>query len=216
MKSYKITNMSTLSIVIEDMGVSLPGPLATVTVTEDVLNRSKLLHTLSRFLKIEEVIKTTPVWPFVTGKPARITTVSSKSPPPSIPKRPAPTKASPDSKPVNVGPAPVSSSVEKAVQSAPATTNSSALEKQVEVLSGKLDSLVDLLMKNASSPAVFAVNPGPDAPISKTTSFEEPIFIPSTMVPTTKDSNLNVKQEEIKTADLTDAVATLKRMRGKK
>lgn len=209
MKTYRITNMSSLSIVIEDIGVALPGPHSTATVDESLLNASRLIGPLMRYLKVEEVKPRLPVWPLAVEKPTRITTVATK-------------KSIPVPKPAPATPPVVQSASQKTVVATPAlaspVASNAVLERRVEDLTGKLDRLVDVLMKNASSPTVVHVNSSSpqafgQAPVAKS---DEPIFIPSSVVPKTDTASLTMKTSEVKTSNLEGTVDLLRQMRGKK
>lgn len=209
MKTYRITNMSSLSIVIEDIGVALPGPLSTATVDESLLNASRLIGPLMRYLKVEEVKPRLPVWPLAVEKPTRITTVATKRSIPT-PKPAAPTPPvvqSPTQKTVVAAP----------IQAVPAASNA-VLEKRVEDLTGKLDRLVDVLMKNASAPTVVHVNSSSPQSYNQSVApkSDEPLFIPSSVVPKTETASVTMKTSEVKTSDLEGTVDLLRQMRGKK
>jgi hypothetical protein len=62
----KITNISSISVVIEDMGVYLPGRGDSSIVNADILKKSRNILDVKGLIRIDEVKvpKPMPVWPF--------------------------------------------------------------------------------------------------------------------------------------------------------
>ena len=55
MRKVKLTNISSMGIVIEDIGVRLNGFGSSIVVDGDLLAGSRIFPTLSHHLKVEEI-----------------------------------------------------------------------------------------------------------------------------------------------------------------
>ena len=92
MDKKKITNTSTLSVVIEDIGVRLSGRGAFVIIDASLLASSRLLEQVRPLLVIEDYQTSPSIWPVAVKPPPTVTRIVSNRAPPAPPKV-APTTA---------------------------------------------------------------------------------------------------------------------------
>jgi len=100
MAQKRITNMSSMSVVIEDIGVRLNGRGSTVIIDAGLLASSKLINQVSSLLLIEDYRPAPAIWPFATNPPPTVTKIKSDRKPPEPPKVAVPANQSLDLSPL--------------------------------------------------------------------------------------------------------------------
>ena len=181
---YKITNLISSGVVLEDLKVHLPGKGSWIIVHAASADASEDLRKNRHLVKLEAIYirKPMPVWPFIKSVPTKNT--------------------------LPLGP----------------IHDSQELGKLLSSVRGIEAALRELLLRPSPAPAdvlaahVHAIRqrggipsglPGGSDPA------DDPIFIPSQIVPTDLDADIRSHEGEVKKDDFDEAADALRRVRGK-
>lgn len=204
---YKITNMLSTSVTVEDLGINLPAG-GTCTVRADAWSRSNDARNLEaqRWVKADKQ--------FVAGRaPPHVLPARA----PAVPPRPVgPPVAQRVDSPV-VAPAGVVVSQESFDRY---LRNQEELMQMMSSLMGSVPSGLDQINKSIKAmpaPAVVPYRPGSVQAheFSPTARGADPMFIPTRIVPEDAKSAIKVQEGEVAT-DVSSASAALKKARGGK
>lgn len=206
---YKITNLLSTSLTVEDLGILLPAR-GSCTVRADSWAQSNDARDLEakRWVRADkQYVQGQPPPPVVSARPA---------PPPMVPQDPppAPHSQSRVDTPPSAG-VPVSQeSFDRFVR------NQEELMKMMAGLAGAVPAGMDAINKSIQAmpaPAVVPFRPGMvhSHEISPVARGADPMFIPASIVPKDAQANIKVDEGEVQT-DVGSNVETLRKARGKK
>jgi len=187
----KITNLIPGDVVIEDLGVRLRGRGDSSTVPAEAAAASRDLVRNARFVKIETIKVRDPVpfWPFVREKETREVQPQAPAPAPQVPALAEITK--------------YMSGINQALQA--------LLERPSPAPPEVVAAHVRTAQLAVSLPAGL-----PGAPnLPGTGRGDDPMFIPSKIVPDGASASIKVKQESVVKDDFDDGLEALRKARRK-
>ena len=196
MKIYEIVNMSNSNIYLEDINVKLIGKNSKATVSEDLYKNSKSVKLHSSALSIRVINTVNPIWPLSHKSTSKLPLITKEVKP-----------------------------AEGLTHNPSSDTLAESLQKnQMDALLSKMDLLIDTIRNKESDQRLTL-----SSVLSKSSSIssnvnsdqelmghEEPMYIPSKIVPQSGTDNVVVKEESVDRADIDDVAKQLKKLKRKK
>jgi hypothetical protein len=208
---YKITNLLSTSVTVEDLGIILPAR-GSCNVRADVWSGSNDGRDLEarRWIRADKQ--------FVAGRPP-VATVPHRPAPVVVPPVPLDPPLPESGIPTPMAAPPVSVSQESFDRF---LKNQEEIMKMMTGLAGSVPAGIEKIEKRIQdmpAPAVIPFRPGMNQPhaheFSSAAAGADPMFIPSRIVPDDAKSAIKVQEGEAK-ADVSSATDALKKLRGKK